>query len=58
MRVRDSEIIGEVMKLDGDYVVLWWTTNGHAQQWIGEKKDLIPVMGDDFFGNCSNCVDW
>jgi hypothetical protein len=22
------------------------------------EENKIPVMGDDYFGNCTNCVDW
>jgi hypothetical protein len=25
---------------------------------LEEPKKEIPVMGDDYFGDCKNCVDW
>lgn len=63
VRVRSTEMEGVISELNGEEAVLVWRTvqsDGSAQSgfWRGKTDELIPVMSDDFFGNCSNCVDY
>jgi hypothetical protein len=58
-----DRVEGVIAELNGDEAVIQWETarpDGMrtVAVWRGSTEDLIPVMGDDFFGNCNNCVDW
>ncbi len=59
----NANVQGVIAELNGDEAVIRWETarpDGMrtVAMWRGSTEDLIPVMGDDFFGNCNNCVDW
>lgn len=65
VRVRDQDITGKVIRVDqnGDVVIVVGDVTGDDLD-DGEMiltyrpEELIAVMDDDFFGNCTNCVDW
>lgn len=40
-------VIVDDEKIGGDEVTL-----------VYPPDELIPVMDENFFGNCNNCVDW
>lgn len=61
VRVRDQDITGTVVRFDwnGDVVIVDDEKIDNEEVVLVYPPDeLIPVMGDDFFGNCNNCVDW
>jgi len=61
VKVRDQDITGKIIRFDwnGDVVIVDdEKINGDEVTLVYPPNELIPVMGDDFFGNCSNCVDW
>jgi hypothetical protein len=61
VRVRDQDITGTVIRFDwnGDVVIVDDEKIDNEEVVLVYPPDeLIPVMGDDFFGNCNNCVDW
>jgi hypothetical protein len=61
VRVRDQDITGTVIRFDwnGDVVIVDdEKINDEEVVLVYPPDELIPVMGDDFFGNCTNCVDW
>lgn len=63
VRVRSTEMEGAITELKGDEAVIVWMAaqpDGTKQSgfWRGKRDELIPVMGEDFFGNCTNCIDW
>jgi hypothetical protein len=65
VRVRDQDITGKIIRFDwnGDVVIVDDDVTDDDSDdgemiLVYRPEDLIPVMGDDFFGNCSNCVDW
>lgn len=65
VRVRDQDITGKVIRVDqnGDVVIVVGEVTGDDLD-DGEMilayrpEELIAVMDDDFFGDCTNCVDW
>lgn len=58
VKVRDQDITGTIIRFDwnGDVVIV--DDEDDEMTLVYPPDELIPVMGDDFFGNCSNCVDW
>jgi hypothetical protein len=59
--VRDQDITGTVIRFDwsgGVVIVDDEKIDGEEVTLVFRPDELIPVMGDDFFGNCSNCVDY
>lgn len=58
VKVRDQDITGTIIRFDwnGDVVIV--DDEDDEMTLVYSTDELIPVMGDDFFGNCSNCVDW
>lgn len=66
VRVRDQEITGTIIRFDwnGDVVIvddekIDGDENGDDEVILVYPPDeLIPVMDENFFGNCDNCVDW
>jgi hypothetical protein len=61
VRVRDQDITGKIIRFDwnGDVVIVDDEENVDGEMiLVYRPEELIPVMGDDFFGNCNNCVDW
>lgn len=61
VKVRDQDITGKIIRFDwnGDVVIVDdEKIEGDEVTLVYPPDELIPVMGDDFFGNCSNCVDW
>jgi hypothetical protein len=61
VKVRDQHITGTVIRFDwnGDVVIVDDEKIDNEEVVLVYPPDeLIPVMGDDFFGNCTNCVDW
>lgn len=61
VKVRDQDITGKIIRFDwnGDVVIVDdEKIEGDEVTLVYPPDELIPVMGDDFFGNCENCVDW
>ena len=65
IRVRDQDITGKVIRVDqnGDVVIVVGEVTGDDLDdgemiLVYRPEELIAVMDDDFFGNCTNCVDW
>jgi len=61
VKVRDQDITGKIIRFDwnGDVVIVDDEDSIDGEMiLVYPPEELIPVMGDDFFGNCNNCVDW
>ena len=65
VRVRDQDITGKVIRVDqnGDVVIVVGEVTGDDLDdgemiLVYRPEELIAVMDDDFFGDCTNCVDW
>ena len=65
VRVRDQDITGKVIRVDqsGDVVIVVGEVAGDDLDdgemiLVYRPEELIAVMDDDFFGDCTNCVDW
>lgn len=61
VRVRDQEITGRIIRFDwnGDVVIVDdEKIDGDEVTLTYPPDELIPVMDENFFGNCNNCVDW
>lgn len=61
VRVRDQEVTGTIIRFDwnGDVVIVDdEKIGGDEVTLVYPPDELIPVMDENFFGNCNNCVDW
>ena len=61
VKVRDQDITGKIIRFDwnGDVVIVDDDDSGDGEMiLVYPPGELTPVMESDFFGNCSNCVDY
>lgn len=61
VKVREQDITGKIIRFDwnGDVVIVDDDDSSDGEMILVYPPDeLIPVMESDFFGNCTNCVDY